>query len=85
MLTDTPSYYVFTRYNMRVMFVVFGIGGSAFFLCYWILYHLVIRQYEVDHSKNTEGSTGQGEDIQAGGEEDKGGINLTRRIISSRL
>ena len=70
---------------MRVMFVVFGIGGSAFFFCYWILYHLVIKHYEVDQNKKTDGSTGQGDNIKEGEEEDKGEINLTRRIVSSRL
>jgi len=92
---------VVDRYNMRVMFVVFGIAGSAFFFCYWVLYHLVIKHYEVDHTKhyevdhtkhyevdhtkNTGDSTEQNRREQPKKKEDNREINLTGRIISSRL
>ena len=42
------------KYNMRVMFIVFGIAGSSFFLAYWIVYHLVIKKYEVNQNKANE-------------------------------
>ena len=76
--------FVVEKYNMRVMFVVFGIGGSSFFFAYWILYHLVIKKYEVNQNKPNE-NTAPGNSEQTGWKEENSEINLTARPISTRL
>ena len=75
---------IIEKYNMRVMFVVFGIAGSSFFFAYWILYHLVIKRYEVNQNKTNEMNTQESSE-QTKVKEDSSEINLTARMVSSRL
>ena len=72
------------RYNMRVMFIIFGIGGCSFFLVYWILYHLIIKRFEVDQNKDKDADTSENHE-QKNWKEENNGINLTARIMSTRL
>ena len=74
---------VVARYNMRVMFVVFGVGGSIFFLAYWMLYHLLIKKYEIDHSKSSDSSITA--KTKEDGKRDEKDIILSARVLSTRL
>jgi len=70
-----------TTYNIRIMFIVFGVVGSSVILVYWVLYHLIIKKFEVHQNKEKEENTAEEyEQTQT-----RNQINLTARIVSTRM
>ena len=75
---------VVERYNIRVMFIIIGIAGSSFFFFYWILYHLVIKRFEVNQNRIKIDKTETNPDPQVSKEE-KNKINLTATRMSTKF
>ena len=68
--------------NMREMFITMGIACSAFFLFYLVLYHLLIKSFEVDQNKKNEEEKTTATKSQT---EEKLNENATARIVITRL
>merc|ERR1711915_559822 len=72
------------NFNMRVMFIIYGAGISAIFAAYWVLYHLVIKKYEI-HQNSPSKKTNVENNNDFGRNQQTNDMNLTARMISVRL
>jgi len=72
------------KYNMRDMFILYGAGISSFFAVYWLLYHLIIKKYEINQnlSSKIEGIDDTGEPLQ---NQQNSALKLSTRMISTKL
>ena len=73
------------EFNIRVMLILVGIAGTAYFLLYCLLYQLVIKRFQVDQN------TGNSQEKQSENSNEKTqpekffSENLTARMVMTRL
>ena len=48
------------RYGVRMMFAMFGTGGTIFYTAYWVSYHLVLKKWEKKQNLTEEMVNGEG-------------------------
>jgi MFS family permease len=72
-------------FNIRVMFIAVGIASSSFFLLYWMLYHLLIKQFEVHQNKEKEEDESSANSATKYQKEEQFEGNLTSIMVSTRL
>ncbi len=69
----------------RVMFFSFGIFGLGFYFIFFIIYHLILKRFEIDQRLDMKDNEEEVVEKQKDNSEDADDIYVTGRMVSTDI